>query len=171
LQYMEETPIINRVAQSGIITLNLEEYLPKELVAFDMKDHLFQGLILREKDLRAFIKEHDWESYRGKAVALFCSADAIVPTWAYMLVANRLSGIAADVQFATPDAMRSNAVLKALHSLDPEEFRDKRVVIKGCGDDAVPMDAYVQVTRILSPVVKSLMYGEPCSTVPIFKRK
>lgn len=163
-----EGEIINRVANSGLMTLNLEQYAPKEAVTeIDIKDQLFQGLILREKDFRAWVDSHDWTQYAGQHVALHCSADAIVPTWAYMLVTSRLEQ-ATSVAYCTP-AQRSDELYRlALASLNPADYADARVVLKGCG--TVPISAYVEASRLLRPVVKSLMYGEPCSTVPIYKK-
>ncbi|GAA4848070.1 DUF2480 family protein [Algivirga pacifica] len=166
---MEE--IINRVAQSPIITLNLEDYYHQgERIILDIKDQLFQGLILREKDFRAFVKEHDWTQYEGKNVALTCSADAIVPIWAYMLLASKLEVHAHMVAFGSLEELEISLYKEALSKIDVEQFRDRPVVIKGCGNLPVPTYAYVEITRLLKPVVKSLMYGEPCSTVPVYKR-
>ncbi len=163
--------IINRVAQSGIITLNLENYLSTaENVVFDVKDYLFMNMILKEKDFRTALKEMDWETYRNKNVAICCTADAIVPVWAYMLVATKLDGIANWSVFGDETVLQALLFQQALSKIKVEEFTDKRVVIKGCGDKAVPAYAYVEITRLLKPVVKSLMYGEPCSTVPIYKQ-
>jgi hypothetical protein len=167
---MEE--IVNKVANSPLITFNLEEYYDQsEFSEFDMKQHLFQGLILREKDFRAFIKECDWAVYRDKNVALFCSADAVVPTWAYMLVANKLSGIASHVFFGQVQDMQQAIMLQKLNDIDVESFRDKMVVVKGCSKFEVPIGAYVAITEKFTPVVKSIMFGEPCSTVPIYKKQ
>ncbi|MFT5512305.1 MAG: hypothetical protein ACI8SE_000703 [Bacteroidia bacterium] len=167
---MEE--IVNKVANSPLITFNLEEYYDQsEFVEFDMKEHLFQGLILREKDFRTFIKEHDWTAYQSKKVALFCSADAIIPTWSYMLVANKLSGIADHVFYGSLMDMQQSIILEKLNQIDVETFRDKMVVIKGCSKFEVPIGAYVAITEKFTPVVKSIMFGEPCSTVPIYKKK
>ena len=164
--------IVNKVANSPLITFNLEEYYDQSAVAeFDMKQHLFQGLILREKDFRGFIKSCDWSEYEGKNVALFCSADAIVPTWAYMLVANKLSGIANYVHYGSPQDMQQSIILEKLNQIDVESYRDKMVVIKGCSKFDVPIGAYVAITEKFTPVVKSIMFGEPCSTVPIYKKK
>lgn len=169
---LNEEPIVNKVAQSGLITIDLEEFLFRgDVVEFDMKEHLFQGLILKEKDFRAFIKDHDWEQYSGKVVAVFCSTDAIVPTWAYMLVANKLSGIAASVHFNQAADVKRTLLIQNVDALDITEFADQRVVIKGCGDDEVSPAAYVRITERLTPIVKNIMYGEPCSTVPIYKKK
>ena len=167
-----EKEIINRVDQSGLTELNLEEYYPAgERVLIDVKENLFQGLILREKDLREFVKNENWEKYKGKFVAIACTADAIVPTWAYMLIAQALTPFAAKVIFGDLKTLETIIFHEALSKIDPELFRDKRVVIKGCGEIPVPESAYVEITRLLTPLVKSIMYGEPCSTVPVMKKK
>jgi len=164
--------IVNKVASSGLITLNLEEYFHKgERLVYDIKDNLFHGLILKEQDFRAFIKEHNWEQYTGKNIAITCSADAIVPTWAYMLLANRFKPFANEVVFGSLETLEAVLYTKALSKIDINSFAGERVVIKGCADIDVPVAAYVEITALLTPVVKSIMYGEPCSTVPIFKRK
>ena len=164
--------IVNKVAQSGLITVDLASFAPKgERVVYDIKDNLFQGLILREKDFREFVKTHDWQQYEGKYVSITCSADAIVPTWAYMLLANRLEPYAAEVHFGDGDSLYSTLYIRVLDELDMEKYRDQRVVVKGCGDIPVPEAAFVKFTAKLSKVAKSIMYGEPCSTVPVFKRK
>ena len=163
---------VNKVAASGLVTLNLEEYYSKgERVVYDIKENLFHGLILREKDFREFIKTHDWSQYQDKNVAIICSADAIVPTWAYMLLANRMKPFANEVVFGGLELLESVLFTKALGKIDVSAFANERVVIKGCGDIAVPVSAYVELTNLLTPVVKSIMYGEPCSTVPVYKRK
>lgn len=163
---------VNRVAASGLITLDLEEYLPAgERVVYDIKDNLFHGLMLREKDFREFVKAHDWSSYAGKNVAVICSADAIVPTWAYMLLANKLRPFANEVVFGNLETLETVLFSKALAKIDLKAFADQRVVVKGCADIDLPVSAYVEITNLLTPVVKSIMYGEPCSTVPIYKRK
>ncbi|NQX40235.1 Protein of unknown function [Pedobacter steynii] len=163
---------VNKVAASGLITLNLEEYYHTgERVVYDIKDNLFHGLMLREKDFREFIKAHDWAAYTGKNIAIICSADAIVPTWAYMLLANKLKPYANEVVFGSLETLESVLFAKALAKIDLNTFAGERVVIKGCADIEVPVSAYVEITGLLTPVVKSIMYGEPCSTVPIFKRK
>lgn len=164
--------IVNKVASSGLITLNLEEYFHKgERLVYDIKDNLFHGLILKEQDFRAFIKEHDWTQYTGKNIAITCSADAIVPTWAYMLLANRMKPYANEVIFGSLETLETVLYTKALAKINVNDFAGERVVIKGCADLEVPVSAYVEITTMLTPVVKSIMYGEPCSTVPIFKRK
>jgi ABC-type transport system involved in cytochrome bd biosynthesis fused ATPase/permease subunit len=162
----------NKVAESGIITLDLEQYYPKgEMAVFDMKDHLFMGLILKEKDFREALKNTDWETYRDKNVAVTCSADAIIPVWAYMLVSAFLQPVAATVLFGTQEETALQLLLANIAAIDTAEFTDKRVVIKGCGEIPISEAAYLQVTNRLRPVAKSIMYGEPCSTVPIYKKK
>ncbi|HEX2533499.1 MAG TPA: DUF2480 family protein [Chitinophagaceae bacterium] len=164
--------IVNKVAGSGLITLDLEKYLPRtEIVAFDLKDFLFMGLILKEKDYREQLKNTDWEAYRGKAAAIGCSVDAIIPVWAYMLAAAYLEPVAADIYMGTAADMYKHLLLKNLAAIDPAEFNDQRVVVKGCGDIPIEPYAYAEITRLLRPVAKSIMYGEPCSTVPIYKKK
>ncbi|MCS7073248.1 MAG: DUF2480 family protein [Bacteroidia bacterium] len=167
-----EGEIINRVANSGLVTLNLEDYCdPTELRTFDMKDCLFMGLILKEKDFREFIKQHDWQQYQNQAIAIICSADAIVPTWAYMLLASRLEPYAAEVFFGSPEELKTQRFIRNMNAkIDWESFRDKSVVIKGCGEKEVPIRAYVEAVTRLRPIAKKIMYGEPCSTVPIYKK-
>ena len=168
---MEEA-ISNKVSESGILTLDLEDYYPKEeLVVFDMKDHLFMGLILKEKDFREAIKGLDTTQYSGKNIALTCSADAVIPMWAYMLAASHLQPVAKEIVYGDSNILNQTLLLKNIASLNVENFRDKRVVIKGCGELPVSESAYVAITNLLRPVAKSIMYGEPCSTVPIYKRK
>ncbi|MFD1186076.1 DUF2480 family protein [Pontibacter rugosus] len=163
--------IINRVAQSALVTLNLELLLhPGERIVYDIKDNLFHGLILKEKDFRAFVKEHDWSQYSGKNIAIICSADAIVPTWAYMLLASKLSGHANFYVFGDLEMLEYGLMQEAISKVDMEEYRDAKVVVKGCGSIPVPTSAYIEVMRKLLPVASSIMYGEPCSTVPLYKK-
>jgi len=164
--------IQNRVAESGLITLDPANYLPKEEVKpFDLKDFLFMGAILREKEFREAMVSHDWSAYKGKQVAVYCSADAIIPMWAYMLVSSRLTPVAAGVYAGTPDELRKKIFLDNLSALRTEDFADQRVVVKGCGDEPIGEWAYLEITRKLQPVVRSLMYGEACSAVPVYKKK
>ena len=164
--------IVNKVAQSGLISFDLADIYPAgERLVYDIKDNLFHGLILKEKDFRDFVKQHDWTQYQGKHLAIICTADAIVPTWAYMLLANRLAPYASTVVFGSLDTLETLLFERAISNLDIEKFRDERIVIKGCGDINIPVSAYVELTARLTKVAKSIMYGEPCSTVPIFKRK
>ncbi|GGH17141.1 DUF2480 family protein [Mucilaginibacter phyllosphaerae] len=164
--------IINKVAQSGLVTLDPAQfYAPGERLVYDIKDNLFHGLMLREKDFREFVKTHDWAQYQDKNVAITCTADAIVPAWAYMLLANRMAPYARQVVFGDAEVLETVLFVTELKALDVEQYRDQRVVIKGCGDIPVPVSAYVELTQRLTPIAKSLMFGEPCSTVPIYKRK
>ncbi|MCW3086226.1 MAG: hypothetical protein JWP12_3592 [Bacteroidetes bacterium] len=166
-----ENEILNKVAQSGLVTIDLEEYYPTgERFLFDIKDLLFQGLILREKDFREYIKNEDWTKYRDKYVALTCSVDAIVPTWAYMLLATQLEPVAKRVVFGDLETLEAILYNEVLSKINPNDYKDARIVIKGCGNLPVPKAAYVQITSILRPVAKSIMYGEPCSTVPLYKQ-
>lgn len=168
---METEEIVNRVATSGLISFDLEElYHPGERVVFDIKDQLFQGFILREKDFRDFLKTNDWSVYSGKNVAIICSEDAIVPTWAYMLLAIQLEPFANAFIFGDLGALEDKLFADAISKLDTEEFRGKKMVIKGCSKFPVPVSAYVEITRLLKPLVQSLMFGEPCSTVPLYKK-
>ncbi len=164
--------IVNKVAQSGLVTLDPASFYPQgERVIYDIKDNLFMELILREKDFRDFVTEHDWSQYTGKYVGITCTADAIVPAWAYMLLANRMAPYAKEVVFGDAAVLETVLFEKAMAKADLEQYRDQRVVLKGCGDVEVPTSAYVELTKRLTPVAKSLMFGEPCSTVPIYKRK
>lgn len=164
--------ILNKVAESGLITLDLETFYPsEEILRFDMKDHLFRGLILKEKEFRASLHQIDWSVYSNRLVAIYCSADAIIPLWAYMLVASSLRPVAKQVFSGSPEEFQKHLFIKNIHAIDPTPFIDARVVVKGCGDVEIGEYAFVEITNLLQPVVKSLMYGEPCSTVPVFKSK
>ncbi len=161
----------NRVAASGLVTLNLEDFIhPGERVTYDIKDNLFHGLMLREKDFREFVKTHDWTQYDGKNVAVVCSADAIVPTWAYMLLAAKLQNHAHRYVFGNAEALEQSLFQEAIDRLNPADYYEAKLVIKGCGDRPVPTFAYVAIMQKLLPVAASIMYGEPCSTVPLYKR-
>jgi hypothetical protein len=163
---------VNKVAESGIITLDLAAYMPKqEIVAFDLKDYLFMGLILKEKDYREALKNLDCTQFEQKIVAVHCSADAIIPQWAYMLAASRLHGYAHNIIFGNVAQVQEQLTASAIAAIDSTEYIDARVVVKGCGDDSITASAYLNIANKLLPVVKSLMYGEPCSTVPIYKKK
>ena len=163
--------IVNKVASSSLITLDLEEYYPKEAVAvFDIKPYLFMELVLKEKDFRARLAEMDWSTYRDKIVAVTCTADAIIPYWAYMLVASYLEPLAKDIIMGDEKSAIREVLLKRIAAMDIERFRDQRVVVKGCGELAIGEFAYLEITRRLRPIAKSIMYGEPCSTVPVFKK-
>jgi hypothetical protein len=164
--------LVNKVADSGIVTLNLEDYYPKEPVAlFDLKDYLFMGLILKEKDFRESLKQLDTAPYAGKLVAVTCSADAIIPVWAYMLVASLLQPVSAGLVYADEATAPVKKLLENIQQLDVSAFTDQRIVLKGCGELPIPEEAYIKATERLRPVAKSIMYGEPCSTVPVYKKK
>ncbi len=164
--------IVNKVAESGLITLDPADYFPKEeVVSFDLQDYLFMGLILKEKDFRQSLIEHDWNRYKGKNVAVFCSADAIIPNWAYMLVVSYLESVAEFIYAGNPEETFKARYIQNIDQIKPEEYADKRIVIKGCGDKTVEGYVYLEITKHLKPFVKSVMYGEPCSTVPVYKRK
>lgn len=164
--------IVNKVAQSGLVSYDLATIKPEgERVLYDIKDNLFHGLMLKEKDFREFVKTHNWQQYEGKHIAITCSTDAIVPTWAYMLLSTKFSDYAKTVIFGTLEDLEDYLFAQAINQLDLEQFKDQKIVIKGCGDIFVPVSAFVALTAKLKPVVKSVMYGEPCSTVPLFKRK
>lgn len=162
--------ITNKVANSGIITIDLEEfYTPGERVLLDIKPLLFQELILKEKDFREFIKTNNWEQYKNKFVAIVCTADAIVPTWAYMLLTLALEPFAKKVVFGNLDFLENELFIEKLEKLDLTLFKDARIVMKGCGEKSIPVNVYLHLTAKLKPLVKSIMYGEPCSTVPLYK--
>lgn len=170
---MESTDkLINRVADCGLITLDLEELYPQEpKAAFDLKDFLFMGLILKEKDYREALKAVDWEKYKGKNIAVFCSADAIIPVWAYMLAGVYLEPVANRFYYCRFDELDDKIYDEKIAKFDVQSFKDQRVIIKGCSDKPVPVSAYLSITRKLRPVARSLMYGEACSNVPLFKQK
>lgn len=168
----ETTQIINRVAQSGLISFDLEDFYHEgERIVYDLKDNLFMGMILKEKDFREFLKTHDWSQYQDKNVAITCTEDAIIPTWAYMLLTLYLSPFANCVIVGTLEELEVAIYEKALSKLDFSEYADMRIVVKGCSKIEVPTAVYVSLTQQLLPFVKSLMFGEPCSTVPLFKKK
>lgn len=165
------TELTNRVANSGLVTIDLEDMYPVgEVVPFDLKGYLFMELILKEKDFRDALKAIDWAQYQGKNLAVFCSADAIIPLWAYMLVATHAAPFVADIALCEPSEFAEKAFLKKLAALDLAPYEGKRLVVKGCSDQPVPPAAYLEITRRLQPVALSILFGEPCSTVPVYKR-
>ncbi|NOT36749.1 MAG: DUF2480 family protein [Saprospiraceae bacterium] len=170
---MNETDIlVNKVANSGLVTIDLEQYYPKQdLIEFDIKPFLFRELILKELDFRKAIQEVDWKSFEGKILCVFCSVDAIIPKWAYMLIAKYAQEHVADLQFGNKDQALLSLFEKTLRSVNWAIYKDQKIVIKGCGDLEVPASAYQTVCYLLTPFASSIMYGEPCSTVPIFKKK
>jgi hypothetical protein len=164
--------IQNKVAESELITLDLKQFLPVENpVSFDLKDYLFKGLILKEKDFRESLKNLELESYHNKVILVFCSADVIIPVWAFMLTAATFKLIAKEIFFGNKDEWNRRELLKNIDNINIEIYKDNRIVIKGCGDVHIPEVAFFSITDKLLSVVKSLMYGEPCSTVPIYKKK
>ena len=162
---------VNKVSESGIITLDLEDFYPKEeTLVFDMKDHLFMGLILKEKDFRETMKNLDLKPYEQKNIAITCTADAVIPVWAYMLVVSYLEPVAREIVFGDSEFLHKTLFIKNIAKINVADYEDKRVVIKGCGELPITETAYVAITALLRPVAKSIMYGEPCSTVPIYKK-
>ena len=163
--------IVNKVAASGIITIDLEEHYPGGERAFiDLASQLWQGVALREKDFRNWIATHEWSQYSGKHVAVFCSVDAIIPAWAYMLVSSALTDYAITVVHGSTTELEQVVFRNMIDSLDVNEYRDKRCVVKGCSKLPVPQSAYSHLVVRLRPVARSIMFGEPCSTVPVYKR-
>ena len=164
--------IKNKVKESGIIQLDLADFKPKnELVGIDLSERLYQGLILKEKDFRLWLKENNWQQYEGKAVFIYCSAEAIIPTWAYMLVISKLMPYTEQVLVGARIDLEKKMIQDNIVAMDLSTMTDQRVIIKGCSDIDSPEFAMSELVRVLQPVVKSIMYGEPCSTVPIFKKK
>jgi len=164
--------IVNKVAQSSLSTLDLEDYFPKEeIVLFDLKPYLFMEKILREKEFRTSLQNIEWAQYQDKIVAVTCSVDAIIPLWSYMLIAVNLQPFAKEIIMGDEQTALQQTFLSRIAAIDLGEFTDKRVVVKGCGDLPVGGFAYMEIAKRLRPVVKSIMYGEPCSTVPVYKKK
>ncbi len=164
--------INNKVADSGIISVDLATFLPNnEIVVFDIKPYLFMELILKEKEFRASLNTIDWNFYQDKIVGIFCSTDAIIPMWANMLIVSNLQPVAKAVYFGDADKVREQLILEKITTLNAGDYQDQRVVIKGCGETPIHESAYVAITQKLRPAVKSIMFGEPCSTVPVYKRK
>jgi hypothetical protein len=161
-----------KVAESGIVTIDLASLLPSnEIIVFDIKPYLFMELILKEKEFRAALLTTDWTIYQDKVVGIICSADAIIPMWANMLIVSALNPFVKAVYFGNENKVREQLLLENINTLNIKEYNDQRVVIKGCGDTPIGESAYIAITQKLRPVVKSIMYGEPCSTVPVYKKK
>ena len=162
----------NKVADSGIVSIDLASLLPaNEVVLFDIKPYLFMELILKEKEFRAALAAMDWSIYKDKVVGIICSTDAIIPMWANMLIVSALNPFVTAVYFGDKNKIREQQLLENINALNINEYNDQRVVIKGCGDTPIGESAYIAITQKLRPVVKSIMYGEPCSTVPVYKKK
>jgi len=164
--------IVNRVAQSKLVTLDLEELYPKGTrLQIDIKDWLFQGLILKEKEFRNQISEHNWEQYKDAYIAIFCSTEAIIPGWAYMLISTKLQPYAKKVVLGSLEDLETILFQTIIEEMNVSDFKDKPVIIKGCSNKPIPPNAYLWATIKLQPVAKSIMYGEACSSVPLYKRK
>jgi len=168
---MNET-LVNKVADSGLVSLDPADFYPSETIKlFDLKDHLFMGLILKEKDFRSALQNTDWQQYKDIAVGIVCSTDAIIPIWAYMLVASSLEPVASFIMKGNEEQVRESLFLRNISAMSPENYTDQRIVVKGCGEKAIPESVYVALTHLLRPFAKSIFFGEPCSTVPVFKKK
>jgi hypothetical protein len=166
---MEE--IVNKVQQSGLIQIDLEDLRPKgDRVFFDLEPLLYMGLALREKDFREFIQTHDWSQYANKHVAIGCTSDAIIPTWAYMLISSKLSDLATSIVLGALADLEDQLYMEVIDQLDLSQYEDGKIVVKGCSKESVPLNAYVALTKRLRPVARSIFFGEPCSTVPIYKK-
>ena len=171
VEEVEDNVIFNKVAQSGLITINLEELYPVgERVIIDIREQLIEDFLLREKSFREFIASEDWSKYSGKFVGIHCSNEAIIPMWVWMLLASALEPFAKKIVFGNASTLEDALFSEMVSKINPEDYRDQRVVIKGCGEKPVPVSAYVTLTTILRPVAKSILFGEPCSTVPVFKK-
>ncbi|MFM8805742.1 MAG: DUF2480 family protein [Sphingomonadales bacterium] len=163
--------IVNKVAESGLISLDLEQWYPKQPIAlFDIKDHLFMGMIVKEKEFRESLKQTDWSIYKDKAVAVTCSVDAIIPVWAYMLVTSYLQPACTELYMGSEQEFLKHLFIRNIEAADLSAYQDQRVIVKGCGDTPIGEFAFMAISKRLLPVVKTLMYGEPCSTVPVYKK-
>ena len=164
--------IINKVAKSKLITLNLEDYYPKgNRLIFDIKDWLFEEIILKEKDFRESVAKHDWSQYKNSYIALNCSSDAIIPSWAYLLITTKLAPFAKKIVVGNLEDLETSIFQTIIENIDTTDLKDKPVIIKGCANKPIPTTAYIQLIQKIQPFVKSIMYGEACSTVPLFKKK
>ena len=168
---MSDTPLVNRVAQSGLITIDLSDYLSRAIEELDIAPFLDQGMILREKEFRAAVDAIDWQEYEGKDIAVHCSTDAIIPMWAYMLISVKAKPMVNRIGFGNKEDVVKKLLHDTIIELDLTDWEGKKLIIKGCGDPLVDESAYLTITERLAPIAESIMYGEPCSTVPIFKRK
>ena len=163
--------IENKIANSGLITLDLEKLIPQNIVFFDIKEYLFRGLIVKEKDFREALKHIEWSQYQDKHAGILCSSDAIIPMWAYMLITMYLQPFALSVHVGDENTVKEQLLLKAIELLNTDDYKNEKIIIKGCSDITLSGAAFAAITQKLLPVVKSLMYGEACSTVPVYKRK
>lgn len=164
--------IINRVAQSKLVVIDLEDFYPQgKRVLFDIKDWLYEGFVLREKEFRQQVKEHDWSQYQNQFIALICSTDAIVPAWAYMLITIELASYSKKTIIGDLNALETSIYQDIINTLDLSSYQDQPIIIKGCSNKPVPENAYILLSEKLQPIAKSIMYGEACSSVPLFKKK
>lgn len=164
--------IVNRVANSSLVTLDLEDFYPSgQRIVFDIKDWLLEGLFLKEKEFRHSVESHDWNFYKDSYVALICSTDAIIPAWAFMLIALKLKPYAKKVAVGSLEHLESLIYQDIINSIDATAFKDKPVIIKGCANKPIPVNAYIMIVNKLMPIAKSIMYGEACSSVPLYKSK
>ena len=164
--------IVNRVANSGLINIDLSDYAPKQkVIVFEVKDFLFQEIILKEKEFRSSLKEFDFSIYQGKIVAINCSSDAIVPMWAFMLITSYLKNIASEIHFGTKEEVFQKIFTDNINAINKIEFDNKKVIVKGCGQIPLSASLYVAITKKLQNTVSSLMFGESCSAVPVYKKK
>ncbi len=164
--------IINRIANSPLVNIDLEEFYPEgRRILFDIKDWLFQGIILKEKEFRAYVKDHDWSQYSGAYVALTCSEDAIIPSWAYLLISSEVSSYANMVVVGNLELLETTIFQQVIDQIDISEYEGKPLIVKGCANKPIPPSAFTFLIKKLQPVAKSIMYGEACSTVPVYKRK
>ena len=168
---MEEQPIVNRVAKSKIQTFDLEKIYPDgERVALDISQWLYKGFVVKEKEFRESLKKHNWNQYQDQFIAIYCSNDAIVPEWAYMLITTYLNDYALKIVYGSLHELEIQLFNDVIRQIDPEEYSDKPVIIKGCSEKSIPQNAYIQLIQKLQPVVKSMMFGEACSSVPLYKK-
>lgn len=166
-----ESELVNKVANSSLLSIDLEKYYPVgDFITFDIKDYLFQGLMLKEKDFRAALKDINWSDYENKILLIICSADAILPLWSYMLIAAYAAPFTKTIFQGDKESFLKAHYEKEISNWDKEAYRDKRIVLKGCGEKSVPASAYTAAVNFLQPMVLSLFFGEPCSTVPIYKK-
>lgn len=167
-----DNKLVNRVAASGLKTIKLEAFIPQvELFEFDIREFLFKGLLLREKEFRQSMKEFDWSAADGKVLCVHCSSDAIIPKWAFMLITMHAWPVASDIYFGNAEGYRSSSLVSALQGVDWSAYKDQRVILKGCSEGyQIPEEAYIVATQGLLPHARSIMYGEPCSTVPVYKK-
>ena len=164
--------IVNKIKESGLVSIDLADYSPKNKIeVIDLSSQLWQGLVLKEKDFRLWIKENDWKQFKGKVVLITCTTDAIIPAWAYMLVGSALNDIVFYYSNTSVEEITKQLILHEIEKTELSKLIDARVIVKGCSKIPFPDFAMLELTKFLLPHVKSLMFGEPCSTVPIYKKK